>query len=64
MKGAYLAAIARGRHLLCLTLVAWLQGKISEPSEDILKQVDATRACTQIGGGVFSNPHDMILEAG
>jgi len=34
-RGAYLAAIARGRHLLCLTL---------------------------IGGGVFSNPHDMILE--
>eukprot|EP00913_Durusdinium_trenchii_P019130 g17977.t1 len=34
-RGAYLAAIARGRHLLLLTL---------------------------IGGGVFSNPHDMILE--
>jgi len=34
-RGAYLAAISRGRRLLCLTL---------------------------IGGGVFSNPHDMILE--
>lgn len=34
-RGAYLAAISRGRHLLCLTL---------------------------IGGGVFSNPQEMILE--
>lgn len=34
-RGAYLAAISRGRHLLCLTL---------------------------IGGGVFGNPQEMILE--